>query len=245
MRPPLIGITTYHREGEARPRFTLPTAYVDAVRAVGGHPVLLPPGEARADRLLEGLDGLLLPGGGDIAPERLGEDAHETSYSTCAERDAFEVDLLELAIERELPTLTICRGTQLLNVARGGDLHMHLPEALPEAIPHRASQEQPVRHGVRLERESVLARVYGETELALVHSWHHQAVRTLGAGLRPVAWAPDGVVEALELDGAPWLLAVQWHPELRLESGSPELSLFRGFVAGAAGIAPDAHPQGD
>jgi putative glutamine amidotransferase len=229
---PLIGISTYHREGEARPRFHLPTAYVDAVRIGGGAPVLLPPGDAHPPRLLDKLDGLVLAGGGDIHPAAVGGEAHATSYSMCRERDGFELALVESALARELPLLAICRGAQVVNVALGGDLVGHLPEAVGEAVPHRASVEQPTRHAVQLTADAALAEIYRASELD-VASWHHQAVGRLGRGLRAVAWAPDGVVEALELEGAPWLLAVQWHPELDLEAGSPQRRLFEAFAARA------------
>jgi len=226
MRRPLVGITTYHREEGDRPRFSLPSAYVEAVRVGGGTPVLLPPGEDTPAHLLEGVDALLFSGGGDLHPENFGGDAHDALYFMCPERDAFEIELMGEAIEQGLPTLAICRGAQVLNVARGGDVHAHLPDVVGDEVAHRESQDQPTRHGVRIEADSQLARVLGTTELPAIASWHHQAVRSLGDGLRPVAWAPDGTVEALELEGAPALLAVQWHPELQLEAGSLQRRLF-------------------
>jgi putative glutamine amidotransferase len=226
---PLIGISTYHRDGEARPRFHLPTAYVDAVRLGGGAPVLLPPGDSHPARLLDRLDGLVLAGGGDLHPEVTGGAPHPASYAMCRERDDFEVALVGVALERELPLLAICRGTQVLNVALGGDLVGHLPDAVGEAVSHRSSQEEPIRHGVELAADARLTEIYGSGALE-VASWHHQAVSRPGRGLRPVAWAADGVIEALELEGAPWVLAVQWHPELDLHDGSPHRRLFEVFA---------------
>jgi putative glutamine amidotransferase len=231
---PLIGITTYHRDRGGRERFQLPTAYVDAVRAAGGAPLLLPPGDADPSRLLDGLQGVVFAGGGDVHPARFDAAPNPASYSMCEERDAFEFALMEEALARELPTLAICRGAQVLNVLLGGDLIGHLPEAVGETVPHRISRESHVRHGVRLEPGSRLARVYGSERLE-VASWHHQAVGRVGRGLRPVAWAEDGVVEALELDGVESLFAVQWHPELDAGEGSPERRLFAAFLA-AAGL---------
>lgn len=234
MRRPLIGITTYHRDRSERERFQVPSAYVDAVRAAGGAPLLLPPGEAHPARLLDGLQGLVFAGGGDLHPARFDAAPGPTSYAMCEERDAFEFALMEAALERGLPTLAICRGAQLLNVLRGGDLIGHLPEAVGEQVPHRVSREAHTRHAVRLAPGSRLAEIY-ECEHLDVASWHHQAVRRVGAALRPVAWAEDGVVEALELEGAPRLFAVQWHPELDRAEGSPERRLFAAFLAEADG----------
>jgi putative glutamine amidotransferase len=230
MRRPLVGITTYHRDGGDRPRFSLPSSYVDAVRVAGGVPVLLPPGEKVGEELLDELGALLLAGGGDIHPERFGAERHELSYSVCTERDEFEFSLARAALARELPTLAICRGLQVLNVALGGELHVHLPDAVGERVSHRESQQRHTHHAVRLAPGSHLARVYGVTELE-VPSWHHQAVSRLGRGLRACAWAEDETVEALELPDSPWLLAVQWHPELAIEAGSPHRRVFEALIA--------------
>ena len=220
MRRPLVGITCYHREGDDRPRFAVPASYVDAVRAGGGQPVLLPPGDEDPAALLGTLDGIVLCGGGDIEPERFGASAdHDAIYSTCSERDAFELALVEECLRRETPTLAICRGMQILNVALGGDLHLHLPDVVGESVPHRDSRERHTRHPVRIDPESRLATLLGASEVT-VASWHHQAIDRLGAGLRAVAWAEDGTVEAIEVDAAPAMLAIQWHPELQV--GEPD-----------------------
>lgn len=221
-----IGVTTYRREREGRERFALPAAYVDAVRAAGGVPVLLAPGESDAAELLARLDGLVLSGGGDLHPKHSGADGHGSVYGTCEERDEFEVALVRAAIAAGLPTLAICRGLQVLNVARGGTLHGHLPDVVGEHTPHRASQLEPTSHPVRLAPASALARVLDRAALASVPSWHHQAIDRLGAGLMPVAWAADGVIEAIEAEDAPGLVAVQWHPELDIASGAPGRRLF-------------------
>jgi putative glutamine amidotransferase len=229
---PLIGISTYHRETEGRSRFSLPSAYVDAVRGAHGLAVLLTPGEAEPGELLERLDGLVLSGGGDLDPASYGGDSHARTYSVSPERDALELALLRGALERGLPTLAICRGMQVLNVALGGNLHVHLPDVVGEAVVHRRSQTEAAAHPVRLERGSRLAERLGAGELGAVPSWHHQALDRLGAGLRPVAWATDGIVEAVELREAPHVVAVQWHPELAgaaAEGGG----LFDALVAGA------------
>jgi putative glutamine amidotransferase len=211
---PLIGITTYHRETKGRERFTLPSAYVDSVRSAGGLAVLVTPGEAEPGELLERLDALVLSGGGDLDPASYGGDVHAHTYSISPERDAFELALLRGVLERGMPTLAICRGMQILNVALGGGLHEHLPDVVGEAVVHRSSQTEAAAHPVRLASRSRLADRIGAAELGAVPSWHHQALDRLGAGLEPVAWAPDDVIEAVELRGEPQLVAVQWHPEL-------------------------------
>lgn len=233
MRRPLIGITTYHRERGDRQRFQLPTAYVDAVRAAGGAPLLLPPGDPDPPRLLDEVQGLVFAGGGDVHPSRFAAELNPASYAVCEERDAFELSLMEAALARGLPTLAICRGTQILNVLLGGDLIGHIPDQVGERVVHRVSSAQHARHPVRLAPDSRLAEIYGALRLD-VPSWHHQAAGRLGGGLRAVAWADDGVVEALELREAPLLFAVQWHPEIDAASGARE-SLFARFLEAARG----------
>ncbi|HSJ98611.1 MAG TPA: gamma-glutamyl-gamma-aminobutyrate hydrolase family protein [Myxococcota bacterium] len=235
MRRPLIGITTYHRERSGRERYHVPAAYVDAVRLGGGLPVLLPPGDSRPDEILASLDGLVLCGGGDIDPGLFGgASGHEALYSTCAERDGFELALVRDALARRTPLLAICRGLQVLNVALGGDLHVHLPDVVGDRVAHRLSREQHNLHPVRIEPGCGLAGVLGAAELE-VASWHHQAIDRLGEGLQAVAWAADGTVEAVELPGRPEVLAVQWHPELQAtEPGSPQRRLFEALAERAA-----------
>jgi putative glutamine amidotransferase len=233
LRRPLIGITTYHRETSGRSRFTVPSAYVDALRSGGGLAVLIAPGEAAPEELLLRLDGLVLSGGGDVDPTSYGGDAHERSYALSPERDRFELALLRGALERGTPVLAICRGMQLLNVALGGDLHPHLPDVVGERVTHRRSQTEAAAHPVRLERGSALAGLLRSDRLEAVPSWHHQALRRLGSGLRPIAWAPDEVVEAVELARAPHVTAVQWHPELAGAAAAGR-GLFAALVASAA-----------
>jgi len=235
MGRPRIGITTYPRRGERR-SFSMPSAYVDAVRAAGGLPLLLPPGEEEPAELLAHLDGLVFSGGGDLHPELFDADHHPTVYGVCRERDAFELALMQAALERRTPLLAICRGLQLLNVALGGDLHLHLPEVTGNEVPHRDAGSSAARHPVRLAEGSGLARLYGRSELE-VHSWHHQAVARLGRGLAAIGWAEDETVEAVELPGERWLLAVQWHPELDDASGRPGHPLFGALIERAAGRA--------
>lgn len=234
MARPVIGVTTYHRDRAGRERFHVPAAYVDAVRAAGGLPVLLPPGETRPTELLDAVAGLVLCGGGDIDPARFGgASGHEAQYATCDERDAFELGLAAEALGRGTPTLAICRGLQILNVALGGALHVHLPDVVGDSVVHRVSRERHTYHRVRLAPDSQLAALLGADPIEAA-SWHHQAVDRLGAGLRAVAWADDGTVEAVELAGRPEIRAVQWHPELQFgEADGRQRRLFDDLVARA------------
>jgi putative glutamine amidotransferase len=227
-----IGVTTYRREREGRERFTLPAAYVDAVRAVGGVAVLLSPGDDAPEALLDRLDGLVLSGGGDLDPSSSGAAPHGHVYGTCIERDVFELALARAAIARGAPTLAICRGLQIVNVALGGTLHGHLPDVVGEAVSHRASQLEATAHPVRIAPGSPLAGALGTERLARVSSWHHQAIARLGENLEPVAWAEDGVIEAVQLPSTPSLTAVQWHPELDMAPGAAGERLFAQLVRG-------------
>jgi gamma-glutamyl-gamma-aminobutyrate hydrolase PuuD len=201
---------------------------VDAVVAAGGIPVLLPP-VACPQTVLEGLGGLMLPGGGDVTPDHYGGEPHSANYDVCSERDSFELALVRAALARDgFPILAICRGMQILNVALGGDLVQHLPEEYGDEVAHRTADVKSVRHAVRIDAQSLLGRVHGETEL-IVHSIHHQAVGRLGEGLRAVAWSPDGLVEAVE-SATRVVMAVQWHPELDAPS-HPARRVFQALVA--------------
>jgi len=232
MRHPVIGITSYARNGTP-PTFAAPCGYVDAMRAVGATPVIFPAGEVHAEHLLDLVDGVILAGGGDIAPSRYGGRRHETMYQVCEERDEFEFNLTRAALARPyLPMLCICRGLQVLNVVCGGTLHEHVPDQFGEHVPHRLPQRLPSRHDARIDPDSRLSRILGGTHVQ-VCSWHHQAIDRLGGELHPVAWATDGVIEAAEHVEHPWCIGVQWHPELEFEA-APQRRLFEAFV-GAAG----------
>lgn len=191
--------------------------------------MLLPPGETEPQELLSCIDGLVFGGGGDLDAALFDGAGHATNYSVDAERDTFELALLEHALAAAVPVLAICRGMQLLNVMRGGGLHVHLPDVVGEDVEHRESQQRHTEHTVRIERDSHLGRIFEVEELNIA-SWHHQGVDRVGAGLRPVAWAPDGTIEALEDLSLPDLLAVQWHPELQLYANSAQDKLFQALV---------------
>jgi putative glutamine amidotransferase len=229
---PLIGISSYGRAGE-RQTFSVPCEYVDVVRMAGGVPIVLPPVEGETPEGLDAVAGLILPGGGDVDPAHYGGGHHDANYGISQERDHFELTLARVALSRrELPLLCVCRGMQLLNVALGGDLIAHIPDQFGETVVHRTPQLKPVPHGVRLDPRSRLAALLDGTEL-IVQSVHHQAVGRVGEGLRAVAWSEDGVIEALESERHPFVIAVQWHPELDALSDSRPMRLFEELVAQA------------
>ncbi len=226
---PIIGLSTYgiaHAEG-----FNIPAEYVQAVLRAGGLPLLLPTaGIAPVATWLEKIQGLVLIGGGDIDPARYGAGSHDSIYNLDADRDACEFALARHALRIRMPLLAICRGMQVVNVVRGGTLHPHLPEVFGEAVAHRRTPRETTRHPVKVEADAHIIQAMGAAGVTIV-SWHHQAVDRLGEGLRPVAWAEDGVIEAMELDGNPKLLAVQWHPELSAADDPTQQGLFDRLVA--------------
>ncbi|NJL22447.1 MAG: gamma-glutamyl-gamma-aminobutyrate hydrolase family protein [Leptolyngbyaceae cyanobacterium SM1_3_5] len=226
MGRPVIGITTYSRS-EAND-FTLPATYVDAIQAAGGTAVLLPP-QPNPEPLIEVLDGLIFAGGGDIDPARYGSLPNETVYLVDADRDEFELKLAALILKSQLPTLGICRGMQILTVASGGDLIVHVPDAYGGRIQHRLDHpRRPTPHLVQASPNSRLSNLLEAIEFEIV-SWHHQAIKTVPPDWKPVAQAADGLVEAIEHQQHPWLIAVQWHPELSPDDPVQQ-QLFRSFV---------------
>jgi putative glutamine amidotransferase len=225
-----IGITTYGRDSQGR--LTLPAEYVTCVRAAGGRVVLLPPGEPDPAGWLDDLDGIVLAGGGDLAPETWGGTGTAENYGVDLERDRTELALAATVLDRHLPSLWICRGLQVLNVVLGGTLIEHLPDRVGEEVLHRLPPREPVSHRVELEPDSRLARSLGCARCDAV-SWHHQAVDRPGSQLVVVARAPDGTIEALELPSHPELVAVQWHPELSAAEDPLQQGLFNDLVTRA------------
>ncbi len=223
----LVGITTYPPNSTAR--FELPEEYVAAVRRAGAIPVLIAPGEAQIDELLARLDGVVLAGGGDIDPARWGGEAHPTIEFVDPARDDLELALAERVLDEGIPTLAICRGLQVVNTARGGTLHVHLPDAVPTDEPHRLEPKWSHTHRVTVDADSLVARTMG-TETVEPACWHHQAIDRPGIGLTVTARSPDGVIEAVELAGHPWLVAVQWHPEMTAADDAAQQRLFDGLV---------------
>ncbi len=215
MTSPIIGITTWRRPiptqlGEGRPSHTIGVEYADAVIAAGGVPVLLPP-SADPAAIIHRLDGLLLSGGEDADPALYGAEA-EPGKSYSQDRDSFEIALARLARERALPTLAICRGLQITNIAFGGSLVVDLPAtAVHETVVDGIAQLDR-RHSVRFTPESMLAQAYGVEERT-VNTIHHQAIDRIAEGFVATAHASDGVIEAIESQDDWPLFAVQWHPE--------------------------------
>jgi putative glutamine amidotransferase len=210
---------------------TLPRAYTDAVQRAGGLPVVVNDAPD-TDALIERVDALVLTGGADLDPATYGEAQHAETYGVDSTVDAFELELTRRAVAAGLPTLAICRGMQVLNVALGGTLYQHIPEE-PGVERHGRPGEADGRleHPVDVETGSLLAEVMNTTNV-IASCHHHQAVAKLGDGLRVTARAADGIVEGLEHDDA-WLLGVQWHPEDTAERDRAQQRLFDALVARA------------
>jgi putative glutamine amidotransferase len=229
---PRIGITSAPSLHDGRRAEHLERAYTDAVVGAGALPFVLPVlDRADAQGVLSGLDGFLLTGGGDVAAAFYGGDPAPQAYGVEAARDTWELALVAAARTAGLPVLGICRGAQVLNVAAGGTLIQHLPVCTDE--PHREyERDREMVHPVDVDPRSLLAAITGQRSFG-VNSLHHQAVANIGSSLRPVAWAPDGVIEAVESNDDGPLLGVQWHPEL-LTHQPPHGLLFAWLVQAAA-----------
>lgn len=233
-RSPLIGITARLRAlttsiGE-RFHFTLMAQYVDAVAEVGGAPIVLPHDESSIQEILRVVDGLLLTGGEDVSPVYFGETLHPSVKRVDPARDRFEIALIRQAIERDTPLLAICRGIQVLNVAAGGSLIQDIGAQVVGPVSHHyiESFEEP-SHTVQVAADSKLAQVLGATRLQ-VNSGHHQAVKAVAPGLRAVAWAEDGLIEAVESPHHRWIIGVQWHPEMMFRKYPQQARLFSALV---------------
>lgn len=232
---PLIGIPCFaaERAGTGRPIYGNNQAYVRAIEAAGGAPVLIPP-ELGAESILvirAKLGGLLLTGGGDLDPAFYDEAPLPQSEAPERERDQFELDLTHWALDRSLPLLGVCRGMQVLNVAQGGTLYQDVPMQRPDAKLHlRTSQPRSQRiHGIEVRPGSRLAEIFGSTHQE-VNSLHHQAVNRIGKDIEVVAWAEDGIAEAMEIPSRPFVLAVQYHPEELAPDDEASRRLFAAFV---------------
>jgi putative glutamine amidotransferase len=227
MRRPLIGITTYAEQDVSwgvwsEPAALIPLAYIRAVEHAAARPLLVPPVADGVDETLDSLDALVFSGGNDLDPGSYGAEAHPETSGVVHERDRAEQELLEAALVRDMPVLAVCRGSQVLNVARGGDLVQHLPEV----VGHDEHRETPgvfSDHEVSIASSSRLGSLLGER--AEVKSHHHQGFGRLGEGLEAVAWADDGSIEALEDHSKGFALGVLWHPE-----EGDDLTLFRALV---------------
>jgi putative glutamine amidotransferase len=233
---PVIGITTYvvparwsYWDLEAA---LVPAAYVQAVEAAGGRPLLVPPSKDGLEETLDSFDGLVFSGGSDLDPTLYGQDSHEQTSGVIRTRDEAELALLSGALERDMPVLAICRGSQVLNVARGGDLVQHLPEI----VGHEEHKNDPpgvfADHDVDLLTGTKVQDLLGDR--APVKSHHHQGLGRLGEGLREAARAEDGSVEAIEDPSRRFAIGVLWHPE-----AGEDFALFQALVEEARRYADE------
>jgi putative glutamine amidotransferase len=229
----VVGLTCYLEQIQTGawdiPAGYLPADYFEGVSLAGGVAVLLPPQPVdpeTVEGLLDSLDALVITGGYDVDPARYDQEPHPATDRPRTDRDAWELALLRAALDRGIPVLGICRGAQLLNVAFGGTLHQHLPDVLGHGG-HRVGNGVFARLPVRTVAGTRLAALIGDC--ADAPCYHHQAIDKVGDGLVVSAWDPDGVVEAVELPGEAFALAVQWHPEKSLD----DLRLFKAVVEAA------------
>lgn len=227
----LIGITSSLEPARwsswVREAALVATSYLTAVERAGGTPVLLPPSALdRVPELVSRLDGIVLSGGADVDPALYGAARHEATAPPQPVRDRFELAVARAVIDAGIPFLGVCRGLHVLNVARGGVLVQHLPDLVGHEG-HLPTPGRMARHGVQVSTTSMLGGIVGTR--VEVPTYHHQAVERLGKGLLAVAWSDDQVVEAVELQGHPFGIAVQWHPE---EGEDPRL--FEALVEAAA-----------
>jgi len=226
MSRPVVGITTYvvpARFGTWDLESALvPASYVRAAEAAGARPVLVPPSEDGVAETLDALDGLVFSGGSDLDPGLYGQEPHEHTTGVLPQRDRAELALLSAALERDMPVLAICRGSQVLNIALGGDLVQHLPDVVGDEK-HKHTPGVFSDHDVELKPGSRVERILGDR--APVKSHHHQGFGRLGRGLEASAWADDGTLEAIEDPGRRFALGVLWHPE-----AGEDFALFQALV---------------
>jgi gamma-glutamyl-gamma-aminobutyrate hydrolase PuuD len=226
---PVIGITSYAQDARwgvwHLPAALIPLAYVDAVERAGGRALVVPPTGDGFEETLDVLDGVIFSGGADLDPAIYGADAHPETDDPQTRRDAGELALLEAALARDMPVLAICRGFQLLNVARGGDLVQHLPDEVGNDT-HKQVPGEFAQHPVEVKEGTRLGAIVGAASDVTSH--HHQALGRVGDGLVETAWAADGTLEAVEDPDKRFVLGVQWHPE-----AADDRALFEALVAEA------------
>jgi putative glutamine amidotransferase len=245
---PRIGISGVVRTWDGADRTGVNGAYVRAVLNGGGVPIILSPllGPSFAARALDGVEGLVLTGGEDLDPAWYGAEPSPLLSPPSRERDLFELALFAVARQRGLPILGICRGIQLINVALGGTLYQDIPSERRGALEHRPDGPRDLRsHRIRLEVGSRVSQALGATELT-VNSSHHQAIWQLAPALVATGWSDDGLIEAVESPaGAPWVLAVQWHPEeMYADHTAPERGLFASLALEAERVRSGSVGEG-
>lgn len=234
-KKPLIGLTCGHQR-ENPDRYYVNNAYIQAIITAGGLPVLIPyqPKEQLRE-IINQIDGLVLPGGVDLDPNRYGQSPKIECGDIDPHWDDLDLNAAGFALERDIPLLAICRGIQVLNVALGGSLVQDIPTQITDPIKH--SQEAPrwyATHDITIQSGSMLGEIWG-TAPARVNSYHHQSVGALGKGLRIVATASDGVIEAVESGKHRFVLGVQWHPELMVEQYPVARRIFSQFIKASLG----------
>ncbi len=238
MTLPRIGLTaSFDPHSTARLKMCgVRLPYLEAIVEAGGTPIIIPllkPGRWLHELYLE-LDGILIPGGGDIHPRFFGQELHPKTGLVCELRDEVEIELARSCASDKKPLLGICRGIQVINVALGGTLHQHIPDQTTGEVAHSrdfesVSLNEPI-HDVSVEQNSILGTLMGSSSVP-VNSFHHQAIDKSGKNLWPVASSSDKIIEGIELRNHPFYLGVQWHPELMWQqAGSAWIKLFRGFV---------------
>lgn len=232
--PPLIGITISRTEtNSGQPLLAVAESYVDAILQAGGDPVLLPLKSSNTgiQKISQLLDGILLTGGGDVDPQRYGSASHPLVAGVDQNRDHLEIFLTKYAISKNLPLMGICRGLQVINIAMGGTIYEDILEQKPAALRHNYALDFPrhyLAHSVEVVRDSQLFTIINSPS-PLVNSLHHQGIKMLAQGLRATAFAPDGLIEAVEIENHPFGLAVQWHPECLPDEARMD-ALFRAFI---------------
>jgi putative glutamine amidotransferase len=212
--------------------------YIESVRRAGGEPIEVVPGAETPQQILARVDGLMLTGGGDVDPSIYGEEPHVTFQEAESGRDRFEIELSRAAVASGIPFLAICRGMQVLNVAMGGTLVQDIPSQVAGALEHSIREPRHhIAHEVWVTKDSKLAALLADHmedgETCHVNSRHHQAVKQVATGFTVTATSPDGVIEAMEMAGAPFCVAVQWHPENFWRTGEFR-ELFEGLVQAAS-----------
>ena len=231
MPKPLIGLTSYPRDEQDR--FTIPARYIEAVERAKGIPAVMPPTTDNLDGLFEKYDGIVLTGGADVCPSEYGGRHHESVYGVNKERDKYELALARALAEQRMPTLAICRGIQVFNVALGGTLVEHIPNEYGESISHRDENFDHVMHAISIDPSSRLASIVGATDISSP-SFHHQSVRVPAPGFKVCAKSDDGVIEAIESDEHPNIIAIQWHPEYVAEKDPIQQGIFDQLINWAA-----------
>ena len=252
-KKPLIGINSDFRNSQkGAPALSFVfTGYYDCLLRAGALPVIIPPFpdnrelEKNVNQLLDQLDGVLLVGGGDLDPRRDGYMLHPTVRPMDERREIFDRFLVEKIAERRMPVFGIGTGMQLLNVSQGGSLFLHIPEDLPKALPHRDTMDPMHRHGLVIEKNSILEKVYGDNDIR-INSMHHMSVDEVGGGFLVTGRSPDGVIEVIESMSDDWFaIGTQFHPESQSATALDQ-GIFREFVKGVrvhAGLEQSKVPE--